>query len=115
MHVKCLSLWEFDTCSPFGGLRCVSFFGIVELVAALIEMECNGADESDFSGYTPLASAAQNGHAVVREILFEREEVDYCTTNQMISAKYRSHMLRGLVKILLMREEVNLDWPSNDG
>jgi len=89
MHVKCLSLWEFDTCSPFGGLRCVSFFGIVELVAALIEMECDGADESDFSRYTLLALAAQNGHAPVRE------EVDYCTTNQMISAKYRSHMPRG--------------------
>ena len=62
MHVKCLSLWEFDT-SAFCGLHCVSFFGIVELVAALIEMECADADESDFSGYTPLAWAAHNGHA----------------------------------------------------
>jgi len=74
MHVKYLSLWEFDTCSEFGGLRCASFFGVVEFVAALIEMECCDADERDFSGYMPLAWAAHNGHAEVIEILLGREE-----------------------------------------
>ena len=54
----------------------MSFFEIVEIVAALIEMECCGIDEGDFLGYTPLAWAARNGHGEVVEILLRWEEVD---------------------------------------
>ena len=50
MHVKYLNLCEFDTCYPFGGLHCASFFGIVELVAAWIETESDDADGGIFQG-----------------------------------------------------------------
>ena len=48
-QVKNFSLWGFDTCSPFSGLHCASFFGIVEVVVGLIEMGCYDVNEVDFS------------------------------------------------------------------
>ena len=64
-----LYLTDFETCSPFSGLHCASFFGIVEVVATLIEMECYDINEGDFLGYTPLAWASRNGHEeVVKQI-----------------------------------------------
>ena len=67
---------DFDTFSPFSGLHCASFFGIVEVVAGLIEMECYDINEGDFSGSGPLAWAARNGHEGVVKILLGREEVN---------------------------------------
>jgi len=108
---------RYRLCGWFA-LHCISFFGIVELEAALIEMECDDADERDVSGYMPLAWAAHNGHAAVMEILLRREEVDSDKPDDFgeISLSHAAWFGReGVVKILLMREEVNLDWPSNDG
>ena len=51
-RVKHFRLWRFDTWSPFSGLHCASFFGIVEVVAALVEVGCYGINEEDFSGST---------------------------------------------------------------
>ena len=53
---------NFDTYSPFSGLHCASFFGIVDAVATLIEREYCNLNEGDFGGYTPLSWAACNGH-----------------------------------------------------
>ena len=39
-QVKHFRIWGFGTCSPFSGLHCASFFGIVEVMAALIEVGC---------------------------------------------------------------------------
>jgi len=50
-----LDLTNFDTYSRFSGLHLASFFGIVEVVAALIEEGCCDINEGDFSGCTPLA------------------------------------------------------------
>ena len=61
---------------PFSGLDCASFFGIVEVVTALIEMGAPGIDEGRFGGYTPLIWAAQSGHEEVVKILLERGGVD---------------------------------------
>ena len=47
-QVKKFDLWHFDTLSPFIGLHCASFFGIAEVVASLIEMECYDTNEVDF-------------------------------------------------------------------
>jgi len=74
--VESLGRWRFDTYCPFGGLHCASFFGIVEVVAALIEMECYDLNEGDFGGYSPLSWAACNGHEVVVKMLLGREEVN---------------------------------------
>jgi len=50
-----LSCWRYDTYSQLSGLHCASFFGMVKVVAALVEMECYDINEGDFSGRTPLA------------------------------------------------------------
>jgi len=47
-QVENFPLWRFDTPSPFSGLHCASLFGIVEVVAGLVEMECYGINEEDF-------------------------------------------------------------------
>ena len=61
--------------SSFTGLHCASFFGIVEVVAAL--METNGCDvgKRDCVGNTPLMWATKNGHEGIVELLQEREDV----------------------------------------
>jgi len=46
---------------PFPGLHCASYFGIVEVVAALIEMEGCDINQRDWEGFTPLIRAAQQG------------------------------------------------------
>ena len=104
--------------SPFGGLHCASFFGIVELVTTLIEMGSYDINEGDFSGCTPLAWAAHNGHEEVVKILLGREEVNldkpdcYCQT-PLLHAAWTEH--EGMVRILLRREEVNPDKPNSYG
>ena len=61
--------------SPFTGLHCASFFGIVEVVVAL--METNGCDigKKDCVDHTPLMWAAKKGHDGIVELLKERGDV----------------------------------------
>ena len=94
---------------PFSGLHCASFFGIVEVVAAMIEMECCDINE-DYVEFTPLTWAARNGHEEVVKILLGCEEVnpdkaDYFGETPLSQAARKGH--EGVVKILLEREEVN--------
>ena len=102
----------------FNGLHCASFFGIVEVVAALIEMECYDINGRDFWGTTPLVWAARNGHEGVVNILLGREEVnpdkpDDGDWTPLTHAAESGH--EGVVKILLAREEVNPDKPDDCG
>jgi len=111
-------IWEFDTVSPFSGLHCASFFGIVEVVAGLIEIECYDINEGDFSGCTPLAWAARNGHVELVKSLLERKEVnldkpDNDNRTPLLYAAWNGH--EGVVKILLERKEVNPNKPDNEG
>jgi len=71
-----LDIWGFYPRSPFNGLHCASFFGIVEVVVTLIEIECYDINGGDFMGYTPLARATRNGYEVVVKLLVGREEVN---------------------------------------
>ena len=103
---------EFPTFSPFSGLHCASFFGIVEVVASLIELNCSDINEGDFSGCGPLTRAAQNGHEAVVEILLGQGEVnpdkpDNGGQTPLWFAAKNGH--GRVVKILLEREEVNPD------
>jgi len=120
--------WRYDTFSPFTGLHCASFFGIVEVVATLIEIKCYDINEGDFGGYTPLAWASPNGHEGVVKLLLEREEVnpDRPSRRGQLPPKdsqgsrtplsYAAEGgYEGVVKLLLEREEVNPDKPDNDG
>ena len=108
---------HLTTLSPFSGLHCASFFGIVEVVVGLIEMGYD-ISEGDFFGRTPLAWAAHNGHEEVVKILLGREEVDPDKLDldghtPLSLAAWNGH--EGVVKILLGREEVNPDKPNNNG
>ena len=109
---------QLATLSPFSGLHCASFFGIVEIVAGLIEMGCYDINEGDFSGRTPLAWAAHNGHEEVVKILLGREEVSPdkpCLEGltPLSYAAWNGH--EGVVEMLLRREEVNPNKPGNYG
>jgi len=102
----------------FGGLHCASFFGIADLVAALIEMGSYDINEGDSIGNTPLGWAAHNGHEEVVKILLAREEVnpdkpDNGGRTPLLHAAWNGH--EEVVKILLAREEVNPDKPDNGG
>ena len=117
-HVKYVYPEYFNTLSSFSGLHCASFFGVVEVVAGLIEMECYNINEGDFSGYGPLTWAARNGHSGVVEILLEREEVspdnpDIWGRTPLSYAAENGH--EGVVEMLLGRGETNPDKPDNDG
>ena len=117
-QVKNFYLPSLKTVSPFSGLHCASFFGIVEVVAGLIEMECYDINKGDFLGFGPLAWAAWNGHEGVVEILLGRGEIDPDKPDNkgrtpLSFAAWSGR--EGVVKILLGREEVNPDKPDNDG
>ena len=117
-QVKYFPPWGFSTLSPFSGLHCASFFGIVEVVAGLIEIECYNINEGDFWGCGPLAWAARNGHKGVVKILLGRAEISPDKPNNggrtpLSDATQGGH--EEVVKILLRREEVNPDRPDNDG
>ena len=108
---------HFDT-SAFSGLHCASFFGIVEVVAGLIDMGCYDINEGDSLGCTPLAWAARNGHDELVEMLLGREEVnpdkaDKCGQTPLSFAAQQGQ--EGAVKMLLGREGVNPHKPSRDG
>ena len=91
-QVKYFPVWRFDTFSPFSGLHCASFFGIVEVVAGLIEMGCYDINEGDLSGCGPLGWAARNGHEGLVEILLGQGEINYLRS-QIITAEHRSCLL----------------------
>ena len=61
-QVKHFLLWGLKTFFPFSELHCASFFGIVEVAAALIEAGYYDINGEDFYGCTPLSWAAHNGH-----------------------------------------------------
>ena len=117
-QVKKFDLWPFDALSRFSGPHCASFFGIVEVVAGLIEMGCYDINEGDFLGRGPLAWAAQNGHEGVVKILLEWVEInpdkpDNYGQTPVSHAASNGHA--EVVKILFGREEVNPDKPDNFG
>ena len=117
-RVKDQDLRSFDPNFRFSGLHCASFFGIAELVAALIETGCCDINERDLGGDTPLSWAASNGHEEVVVILLAQEEIiadisnNYGQTPFSYAAQYGHE---GVVRILLEREKVSPDKPDNGG
>jgi len=124
-HISAKSLLEQAVCftdisfrSFFSGLHCASFFGIVEVVAAIIEMGCHDINGEDLGGSTPLARAAQNGQEEVVKLLLEQEEINpdkpdiEDKTPLLIGAMYGHEEV---VKILLGQDGVNPDQPEIDG
>ena len=109
---------DFYSSFLFSGLHCASYFGIVEVVADLIEMGCYNLNEGDLEGVTPLSWAALRGYEGVVEILLEREEVnpdkpDNFGQTPLSYAAGRGH--EEVVKMLLRQERVNPDKPDDRG
>ena len=104
--------------SLFGGLHCASFFGIVEIVAGLVEIEGCDINQMDCEGNTPLAWAARNGHGGAVKVLLGRDNInpnkpDNNDQTPLHHAAKRGH--EGVVKILLGRGGVNPDKPDGWG
>ena len=108
----------FDKPSIFSGLHCASAFGIVEIVASLLEVEGCNVNQKDCVGNTPLVWAAWNGHERVTKTLLVRDDI-----NPNKPAKYGRTPLfcatrnghEGVVKILLERDDVNPDKANQYG
>jgi len=125
-HISVALLAVTSLCYPEGPytgslwspLHCASYFGIVGVVTALVQMGCYGLSERDYWGYTAPAWAADMGHEEVVEILLGLEGVTpdkpdkYGGTLLLLSA-VKGH--EGVVKILLEREDVNPDKPNDRG
>ena len=108
---------DFDKPSLFSSLHCASFFGIVEIVASLLQTEGCDINQLDCGGSTPLIWAGRNGHEGVVEILLGRIEVNPDKPGddgrtQLWWAAYKGH--EGVVKMLLGRN-VNPDKPNING
>jgi len=118
--MKAQNMWGVyvDGFSRFSGLHCASFFGIVEIVVVLVQMEGCDINQIDSRGNTPLMWAAKNGHEGVVKILLERDDVspdkpDNNGKTPLWWAAYYGY--EGVVKILLERDDVNPDKPGSNG
>jgi len=109
-RVEYLDDEEVGTNLLFSGLHCASFFGIVEVAAALIEMNCFDTNGEDIWWCSPLSWAARNGHEEVVGILLKQEAVnsdepDIYGRTPLLHAAGNGH--ERVVKILLGREDVD--------
>ena len=69
-HMGNLDLRSYSVESRLSGVHCASFFGIVEIVDSLMEMQGYGTSYGRYYlGDSPLALAARNGHKEVVKIL----------------------------------------------
>jgi len=104
--------WE-GTPRGFTGLHGASYFGCVEITAALLETNKRDAQAADFNGNTAIAWAARMGHEGVVKVLLEQSEVNPDTADSeygrtpLLWAAKNGH--EGVVRGLLDRTEVNPD------
>jgi len=104
--------------SSFTGLHCASFFGIVEVVAALVGINGCDVNQIDCVGNTPLIWAAGNGHEGVVKLLLEQDGIKpdvadgYGRTALSWAAESGHEAVAGL---LLRRGDVNPNKPDYRG
>ena len=109
---------DFDEPSHFNGLHCASFFGIVEIVASLVETKSYDINQMGFRGYTSLHWAAARGHEGAVKILLGRDDVspdepnNYGETPLFMAAR-NGH--EGAVKTLLGRDDVDPNKANRQG
>ena len=102
----------------FTGLHCASYFGIGEVVKALIEIQSSDINQADCIGCTPLMWAARQGNERVVRLLLARGDVDpekpeMHGVTPLWAASSRGH--EPVVRQLLARDNVNPDKPDNFG
>ena len=74
------ALWGYrssrdDPCL-FTGMHCALYFGINEIVAALIEAQCCDINQGDCRGVTPLILAAQLGNQGAVRLLLTQDDIN---------------------------------------
>ena len=99
----------------FSSLHFASFFGIVEIVAALAGVEGCGINQNDCAGNTPHLLAAEHGHKAVVGILLGRDGIEPeqphgLSQTQLCCAAGKGH--EEVVTIVLERDEANPDEPD---
>ena len=100
------------------GLHCASYFGIIEVVAALIESRSCNINQTDCMGLTPLMYAARQGNEEVAQLLLTRDDInpDMPDNNNLTPLWWvscRGH--EGVAGLLLARDDINPEKPDNDG
>jgi len=116
------NFWEpdFRTCGPkgFTGLHGAAFFGIVEIVAALLSKKEWDVNATDTMGRTALAWAAIGGHEDVVEIILQQEgaNADIANTGLGLAPLWLAAVCghEGVVKLLLEREDVYPNTPDTE-
>ena len=101
---------------PFTGLHCASYFGMVQAVAALIEMKDCDINQRDCMGFTPLMWAARQGNEEVVRLLLTRDDVDPKIPDNLGQtplwwASFSGHS--GVVRLLLTRDDIDPNKPDN--
>jgi len=109
---------EVNSPSVFGGLHCVSFFGIVDVMTNLLGMNGCDANQGDSAGITPLSWAVRGGQGEAVELLLRHEAVnpdkpDNCGSTPLSWAAIAGH--ESVVKQLLDRQDVKPDKPDHLG
>ena len=113
---------SFHSCSLphhlWPSLHCASYFGIVDVVAGLIEMEGCDINQSDCMGFTALMWATQQGNeGVVRQLLAWNtvgpEKTNREGRTPLCGAAVKGH--ERVLKLLLARNDVNPDKPDING
>jgi len=102
----------------FAGLHCACYFGIVGVVAALIEMESCDVNQQDCKGFTPLMWAARKGNEAVVKLLLTRDDINPDIPDIYGQTPFWRASLKGyeeVMRILLTRNDVNPDRPENCG
>jgi len=97
----------------FTALHAVSFLGIVEVVATILERKEWDVNATDRMGCTALTWAARSGHEEIVKMLLEREGANPDQADTRFGRTPISWAAKGghegIVKMLLEREEVNPD------
>ena len=104
--------------SLFSGLHCASFFGIVEIVASLVEVEDCDINQTDCTSSAPLVWASLNGHEGVVKILLGRDDIspdkpDWSGRTPLLFAAENGH--EEVVEMLLGRNDISPDKPDWSG
>jgi len=99
----------------FTGLHGAAYFGFVEIMVALLEMDRWDVQATDLKGDTAIAWAARRGQEGVVGVLLQRNDVNPDTSNKcsrtpLLLAAENGH--EGVVKILVERSDVNPNTPD---
>ena len=109
---------HFVAITLFTGLHCASYFGIVEVIKALIETEGCDINPQDYTGFTPLMWAIHQGNERVLRLLLSRRDINPDKPNNNDQTPLWWASSRGdeeAVRLLLARDDVNPNQPNNDG